>query len=95
MKENRTAEEKLYESILKLRTLEECERFFEDICTPAEFHALAQRHEVATLLLEKKVYTEIMEKTSASTATISRVKRMLNQGTGCLAEIIQREDQEV
>lgn len=82
---------KLFDSILKLQSMEECEKFFEDLCTTTELNAMAQRHEVASLLLEDKVYTEIMEKTSASTATISRVKRMLNNGTGCLAEIIERK----
>ena len=82
---------KLYNSVLKLQTVEECEKFFEDLCTTKELGALIQRHEVASLLLDKKIYTEIMEKTNASTATISRVKRMLDQGTGCLADVITRE----
>lgn len=81
---------KLYESILKLQNVEECEKFFEDLCTNTELNAMAQRHEVASLLLEEKVYTEIMDKTGASTATISRVKRMLNQGNGCISKVIQR-----
>ncbi len=82
---------KLYESILKLQDIDECEKFFEDLCTATELNAMTQRHEVASLLLENNIYTEIMERTNASTATISRVKRMLNQGTGCLAQVIRRK----
>ena len=88
MTEKREDAIKMYESILKLQTVEECEKFFDDLCTHTELNSLIQRHEVATLLLDNKIYTEIMEQTNASTATISRVKRMLNQGTGCLAKII-------
>lgn len=91
MTEKKAEAIKLYNSILKLQTVEECEKFFEDLCTPTELSAMAQRHEVASLLLENKIYTEIMEKTNASTATISRVKRMLSNGTGCFADVIERE----
>lgn len=83
---------KLYESILKLRNVEECEKFFQDLCTNTELNAMAQRHEVASLLLNNKVYTEIIEQTGASTATISRVKRMLNQGNGCISDVIRRDE---
>ena len=91
MTEKKSDAIKLYNSVLKLQTVEECEKFFEDLCTTKELGAMIQRHVVASLLLDKKIYTEIMEKTNASTATISRVKRMLDQGTGCLADVITRE----
>ena len=81
----------LFNAIVSLKNVEECYSFFEDLCTTKELGAMIQRHEVASLLLDKKIYTEIMEKTNASTATISRVKRMLDQGTGCLADVITRE----
>ena len=91
MSQKKTDATKLYESILKLESVEECEKFFDDLCTTVELSAMAQRIEVASLLLDNKIYLEIMEKTNASTATISRVKRMLNQGTGCLAEVLERD----
>ncbi|MFY9174008.1 MAG: YerC/YecD family TrpR-related protein [Peptococcia bacterium] len=69
--------DRLFEAILLLETEEECYRFFEDICTVAEIKSIAQRLEVAKMLDEDKTYTEIGEKTGASTATISRVKRSL------------------
>ena len=80
----------MYRAILELSTLEECCDFFEDICAITELRSMEQRYEVATMLMKDKVYTEIMQKTNASSATISRVNRMLNSGTGCLAEIIER-----
>lgn len=67
----------LFKAILSLENEEECYRFFEDLCTSAELKAMSQRMVVAKMLREKKVYTEIVRKTGASTATISRVKRAL------------------
>lgn len=69
--------DRLFEAILLLETEEECYRFFEDICTVSEIKSIAQRLEVAKMLDEDKTYTEIGDKTGASTATISRVKRSL------------------
>lgn len=70
----------LFDAILLLENREECYNFFEDLCTIAELKALAQRLEVAKMLREKKTYTDICEKTGASTATISRVNRCLVYG---------------
>ena len=69
--------EELYKGILTLETLEECRRFFDDLCTVQE---LSQRFQVAGMLREGKVYSEIVAQTGASTATISRVNRSLNYG---------------
>lgn len=71
----------LFEAILKLESKEECYKFFEDICTVSEIKAIAQRMEVAKMLMEKKTYLDIAETTGASTATISRVNRSLNYGS--------------
>lgn len=84
----------MYEAILKLKDLEECMAFFEDLCTPSEMSAMEQRYAVASLLKQDKVYMEILEETSASTATISRVKRMLNYGNGTLGEVMDRVNAE-
>lgn len=80
----------LYEAILSLKDLDECIAFFDDICAMNELRSIEQRFEVAKMLKEEKVYTEIMQKTKASSATISRVNRMLNYGTGCLGEVLSR-----
>ncbi len=69
-----------FNAILKLETIEECYRFFEDVATINEIKSLSQRIQVAKMLREKKTYTEIAEVTGASTATISRVNRCLNYG---------------
>lgn len=73
--------DQLFEAISLLQTPEECYQFFEDICTINEIQSFTQRFQVAQMLRENKVYTEITKETGASTATISRVKRALNYGT--------------
>ena len=70
----------LIRAILTLETEEEVEQYLLDVCTINEIATLAQRQQVAFLLRDKMTYNEIEEKTGASTATISRVKRSLQQG---------------
>ncbi|MCI6692150.1 MULTISPECIES: YerC/YecD family TrpR-related protein [unclassified Clostridium] len=79
-----------FEAILQLDNIDECYNFFEDVATINEIKSLAQRIHVAKLLKEKKVYTEIAEKTGASTATISRVNKCLNYGAGGYELILDR-----
>lgn len=83
----------LYETILKLRDLDECRRFFEDLCTPTELQSMEQRFDVAVYLQQGLVYLDILERTGASSATISRVRRSLleNGAGGVIQEIITRE----
>ena len=71
----------LFDAILSLKTKEDCYRFFEDLCTKPELNAMSQRIVVAKMLTEKTVYSEIVKQTGASTATISRVNRCLNEDT--------------
>ena len=80
----------LYKAILSLETEEECQQFLEDLCSEAELSAMEQRYQVAKLLLEDKVYLDILLETKASTSTISRVKRMVTGGTGCIKRVIHR-----
>ena len=84
------AMDSLFEAILCLESKEECYTFFEDLCTINELLSLSQRFEVATMLREKKTYMEIVEKTGASTATISRVNRSLNYGCDGYDMIFER-----
>jgi TrpR-related protein YerC/YecD len=86
--------DKLFKGVLMLKNIEECYNFFEDVCTIAEIKALALRLEVAGMLREKKTYTEICEKTGASTATISRVNRCLNYGADGYKIILERLEKE-
>ena len=79
----------LYECILRLKDLDQCERFFSDLCSITELSAMEQRFMVAKMLHEGKVYTEICEQTHASSATISRVNRALNYGKNALREVFE------
>jgi TrpR-related protein YerC/YecD len=79
-KHNIDKNSKLYEAVLLLKTPEECYKFFADLCTVAELKAMEQRFQVAKLLSEGRIYSEILEITGASSATISRVNRSLNYG---------------
>ena len=80
----------LYESILTLRDLDECKRFFEDLCTVAELRAMEQRFEVALLLNDGMIYNDILERTGASSATISRVNRSLQYGADGYQTVLPR-----
>lgn len=80
----------LFRAILLLEDLDECYRFFEDLCTTAEIKAMAQRLAVARLLREGVTYNAIAEATGASTATISRVKRFLHYGADGYNLILER-----
>ena len=72
--------EYLYKAILSLKDMDECKSFFTDLCTVPELKALSQRLQVAKMLNNENVYSEIVNTTGASTATISRVNRSLNYG---------------
>ena len=80
----------LYETILTLKDLDECKKFFQDLCTVAELRAMEQRFEVAILLSDGMIYNDILERTGASSATISRVNRSLSYGTGAYEKIFAR-----
>ncbi len=71
----------LFKAVLSLKTTEECYRFFDDLCTVPELKSMSQRLAVARMLSDKQVYSDIVAKTGASTATISRVNRSLNYGS--------------
>ena len=80
----------LMEGLLCLKNMEECQAFLEDLCTVSEIQSLAQRFEVARMLMDKATYQEVVKKTGASTATISRVNRCLNYGTDGYELVIGR-----
>lgn len=86
--------DQLFKAVLSLQTIDECYQFFEDVCTVAELKAMAQRLEVARMLEANKTYGEIAERTGASTATISRVKRSLNYGADGYKIVLSRLDSE-
>ncbi|MBE6768791.1 MAG: TrpR-like protein, YerC/YecD [Ruminococcaceae bacterium] len=80
----------LFDAILTLKTPEECYQFFEDLCTVSELRALSQRIVVAKMLNEKRVYSDIVAATGASTATISRVNRSLIYGCDAYNMVFSR-----
>ncbi len=71
----------LFKAILNLQSVDDCYDFFEDLCTIPELFAMGQRFQVASMLAQGLVYSEIVKETGASTATISRVNKCLNYGT--------------
>lgn len=81
--------DQLFKAILTLKSIDECYRFFEDVCTVSEIKALAQRLEVARMLEEGYTYGKIAEDTGASTATISRVKKSLHYGADGYKHVLQ------
>ena len=85
---------KLYEAILKLESIDECEHFFDDLCTVKELKEMSQRFEVATLLSQGLVYSDIANETGASTTTISRVNRSLMYGENGYKTVIERMKKE-
>ena len=86
--------EYLYRAVLSLQSMEECDRFFDDLCTVPELKALSQRLQVAKMLSDHRVYSDIVQATGASTATISRVDRSLNYGADGYDIIFERLDKE-
>ena len=83
-------ESELYSAILKLQTVEECYDFFTDLCTFSELKAMEQRFELAKLLNDGLIYNDILEKTGASSATISRVNRSLIYGSGGYESVLEK-----
>ena len=84
----------LFQAILKLETMEECYAFFDDLCTVSELKALSQRLQVAKMLSDKRVYSDIVKETGASTATISRVNRSLEYGCDSYPMVFSRMEKQ-
>lgn len=80
----------LYQAVLSLKTPEECDAFFSDLCTVNELQSISQRVVVAKMLTENHVYSDIAAATGASTATISRVNRSLSYGEGGYDVVFER-----
>ena len=80
----------LFEAVLALKDQEECRAFFQDLCTVSELRAMAQRLEVAQLLDQGLIYNDILQRTGASSATISRVNRALQYGADGYKTVLPR-----
>ena len=90
-KDNSTRSE-LLQAMLALQTAEAAAAFFADLCTLKEIQSLAQRLQVARLLREGRTFTDIVERTGASSATIARVNRCLQAGPGGYKTVLDRLD---
>lgn len=84
----------LFEGIMKLKDLDECYDFFEDLCTIPELKEMSRRMVAARMLRENKVYSEIAELTGLSTATISRVNRSLRYGNEGYSMVLDRLEED-
>ena len=84
----------LVQGILSLQTPDDCYAFLEDLCTVSELKSMEQRFTVARMLLDGMQYTEIVGKTGASTATISRVNRALMYGADGYEKVIRKLKEE-
>ena len=80
----------LMEAIMTLRTTEECEKFFIDVCSLDELNRISRRVRIAKLIIEGKTYRSILEETNASNITISRVKNVMSKDDSILAEVVKR-----
>lgn len=87
------ATDRLFDAILGLETVEDCYAFFEDLCTIKEIKDMTQRLETAKMLYDGKNYLSIAETVGLSTATISRVSRCLNYGTGGYKAALERQNE--
>ncbi len=82
--------DEMFKAILSLKTVDECYKFFDDLCTVKELQSISQRFEVAKMLSKHQVYSDIVEQTGASTATISRVRRSLEYGNDGYQMVFER-----
>ena len=83
--------DEFFNAICKLSSVEDCRKFFEDVCTIKELEDMSGRLDVARLLRDGKSYQEVSKETGASTATISRVNKCLNYGAGGYAIVLGEE----
>ncbi len=81
----------LYQTILKLKTQEDCEMLFSDLCTKMEIIKMAQRIKAAKLLMDGKTYNQVIEKTDISSATLSRVSRCIQYGEGGYTKFLKEK----
>lgn len=82
--------ENMYKAILTLQNVDECMKFFDDLCTVSELMAMEQRYQVARCLNDGMIYNDILAETGASSATISRVNRCLHYGANGYRTILPR-----
>ena len=80
----------LYQALVKIQTVDEAEKFLDDLCTIKELEAMSQRLQAAKMLLNGKTYHEIVEETEISSATLARVSKCVQYGNGGYKTIIDK-----
>lgn len=90
MIDNQEMKNQLFEILAKLDTREKVKVFFDDLCTPKEIEYMAQRIEGAKLLMKKESYNQIISKTNISTATLGRINRCIQYGSGGYNDILKK-----
>ena len=90
LKNDENMRKELYAALVKLQTVEEAERFFDDLCTIKELEAMSQRLRAAKMLLEGKTYHEIVEETEISSATLARVSKCVRYGDGGYKTVLEK-----
>ena len=88
---NKNDYKELFEEILKLETIEECQKFFDDLCTINELEAMLQRIKAAKMLLQDKTFQEVIKETQISSATLARVSKCIKYGDGGYKEILEKK----
>jgi len=81
----------LFEQIIKLSSIEEAQKFFDDLCTIKELESMTQRINAAKMLLDGKTYNQVIEETDISSATLSRVSKCVRYGEGGYKSIIEKK----
>ena len=91
LKNDKTMRKELYEAFLALETIEETEKFLDDLCTIKELEAMSQRLRAAKMLLQGKTYNEIVEETEISSATLARVSKCVRYVDGGYKDVIDKQ----
>ena len=94
LKNDKQLRNELYATLVKLETVEEAEKFLDDLCTIKELEAMCQRLRAAKMLLDGKTYNEIVEETEISSATLARVSKCVRYGDGGYKTVISRLKEE-
>lgn len=90
LKNDKIMRSELYQALVKLETVEEAEKFLEDLCTIKELEAMSQRLRAAKMLLAGKTYNEVVEETEISSATLARVSKCVRYGDGGYKSILEK-----
>lgn len=90
VKKSGNLSQSLFRAFAEIRTPQEAQKFLEDLCTPMEIQAMADRWQVVALIKAEKPYRQIYAETGVSVTTVGRVARSLTMGEGGYNLIYER-----